>query len=286
MILPVEELILLALFVIIVGVAANIAGFGGGIIIVPSLSIIFDLPLKIVIGTTLLSLALPAIIGFLGAWRRNEVDFTIGIALEIPTMIGSIVGPQFATSLPTYVLQFIFGGIAVILSLLMINHIRHAKDPVLEQEEITLFKKLTNWLFTLRPLITIEKKGYSYKIPIPVVIVAGFCIGFISGLLGVGGGWLKNPLLILGFGLPPIIGSGTALFMLSLTSLTGGLTHLLAGNFDLHLFIVLTLSLSGGALIGDRLKPKMDGDKISIIIVLSLLVVGVIMTLKAFGSIL
>jgi uncharacterized membrane protein YfcA len=270
------ELLVLGTIILLIGILANIAGFGGAIFVVPLLSIIFDVPLKITIGTTLSAIAIPAFIGFIASWRRNEVDFTAGIALEIPTILGAVVGASFVNVMNEEILQSIFGIIAIIVSLTMFRQIirSHHTDGIMMQSE--LLEKLTQ----LRPWYTVNKKDYTYRLSIPLMFFSGLVIGMLSGLLGVGGGWLKTPLLVFGIGLPPIIASGTALFMLVLTSISGGLVHYLSGNWDLNLFLVIAISLSLGALIGDYIKQRLQSRYISYVIAISLFLVALIMLLQ------
>lgn len=263
------EVLLLILIIVLVGVLANIAGFGGAIFLVPILFLFFSYELDIVIGTTLSAIFIPALFGFIQSWRRSEVDFIAGTALEIPTIIGAILGALSIDFFPEGIIRGVFGIIAIFVSLFTISETRDQSSNVVKHF-------LTN-ITQLRPRYVIIKESYSYKLSIPSAGVFGFTIGFLSGLLGVGGGWLKMPILIFGIGLPPIIASGTALFMLTFTSLVGGTTHILAGNWDLELFYILSGGLILGAVIGDKIKQKISNKEIVRVIGFTLMLIGALM---------
>lgn len=279
--LTIIQLVLVFTIIVVIGILANIAGFGGAIFIVPLLSVGFHLPLKIVIGSSLSAIAIPAMIGFIASWRRSEVDFTAGIYLEIPTIMGAVVGASLVNVVNEIFIQLIFGCIALIVSLTMLRRTFNSRRINENPKPSKFWERLT----TIKPWFYVNKEEYSYRISVPFMAVAGFIIGLLSGLLGVGGGWLKTPLLIIGVGLPPIIASGTALFMLILTSISGGLVHFFSGNWDGQLFLVIAIGLSLGAVVGDYIKQRIEQYFISLLISLTLFIVSIIILLEAFFAI-
>lgn len=278
MILTVPIIIIISIIILIIGTLGNIGGFGGGVLVVPILAVFFGFDLKIVIGTTLSALVLPAFIGAFKAWRRNEVDFLTGIMIEIPTMVGIAIGTSFSTILSNFTLQIIFGSIALIVSIVMIRRtILFYKYP-----EGRGTSKLWEWISSMPPKFVINRKDFSYTLSIPFAILSGLFIGVIAGLLGIGGGWLKAPIMVIGFGIPPLIASGTALFMILITSITGGYLHYLTGSWSLPVFLIITLNLSAGSLIGDRFKSRMNSSQIALIISISLALISIFTLIDAF----
>jgi uncharacterized membrane protein YfcA len=135
-----------------------------------------------------------------------------------------------------------------------------------ERRKQTFWKRVTS----VKPTIKIYKEEYSYTISIPIMIVGGIAMGIISGMLGVGGGWAQTPLLVMGFGVPMSISTGTSLFMISMSSITGGIIHLKAGHIDYELLGILVVGLPIGAIIGNYLKGIVKTKDISLIICLTL----------------
>ena len=227
-------------------------------------------------------LILEEIIGSIGAWRKKQLDFKLGLIFGIPKGIGAIIGALLTSKLSEPVLGFIFGFLALILSYNMIRFTvkdngrkKSGKSEIIWQTlallpfigavviaiimdnysenavllsigvltvilSYNMFRfsmiqrnnqrkingeeasaNFLNRLVRMKPTFKVTTKKYSYTISIPVLIVGGVAIGIISGMLGVGGGWIQTPLLVLAFGVPLGIASGTSMFMILISSITG-----------------------------------------------------------------
>ena len=272
-------LFVICLLSLVIAVLGILAGFGGGIILVPFLTLFFNLPLKLVIGSVIISLWVPAFIGAFGAWRRNEVDFKLGLLFEVPTSLGAIIGAKVTTILPEVIIRLTFGGIALLLSYQMYKKASMLKKAVSLQDS-----KFWSFIGSIPPVVRFHTNDEEYCVSISSLLLAGSLIGFLAGMLGVGGGWIKTPLLVLGFGVPPNVATGTALFMIFITSLVGGITHYFEGNVDLSLSGVIMIGLGIGAIIGNYLKPRFKNYEIAYIISVILLFVSLIMLYQGFFS--
>ncbi|MFH1613277.1 MAG: sulfite exporter TauE/SafE family protein, partial [bacterium] len=110
------------------------------------------------------------------------------------------------------------------------------------------------------------------------LLLCGFCIGILQGLMGVGGGFILVPILIYIFHIPAAIVIGTSLFIICPSSAFGSISHILKGNVN---FILVLLILSGsilGSFIGSQLTEKIRGKKIRFYFIFIILV-GIIMVL-------
>ena len=272
-------LLVIAFLSVLIAIFGILAGFGGGILLVPLISLLFDVPLKTVIGSVIISIWVTALIGFIGAWKRDQVDFKLGLLFEIPTSIGAVIGAKTTSVLPEAVIELIFGGIALLLSYQM-----YQKAHRLKHQETMKESRFWKFLGELPPLVTFKTNSEEYKISISSLILAGLVIGFLAGMLGVGGGWIKTPLLVLGFGVPPLIATGTALFMIFITSLVGGITHYFEGNVDPTLSLVIMIGLVFGALIGNWIKPRFKNYQIAYIISFVLLAVSIVMLFQGINA--
>ncbi|MCY3413130.1 MAG: sulfite exporter TauE/SafE family protein [Candidatus Heimdallarchaeota archaeon] len=270
--------LLVALISILVSSVSIIGGLGGGILLIPILTIGFGFPLKIVIGSVLISLSIPASIGAFGAWRRDELDLRLAILFEIPTIIGAYFGARYSVSASDMQISLTFGVIAIFLSIQMIHKANQTRMGVLPKQS-----KFWKFIGSIPPVYEFSKGEYKYYVSISSLFCAGIIIGFLAGLLGVGGGWIKSPLLILGFGIPPFIATGTAIFMILITSITGGLTHIMYGVSDSSLILALMIGLGIGALVGNKLKEKLKSYQISFIIGIILVIVSMLMIYTALA---
>ncbi len=265
-------LMLLFVLGLVIEAFGVMGGLSGGVLLVPVLHFVFGVPFKQAVGTVMLSLGIPSAIATVGALRRKEVDVKLGLVFQVPAALGAVLGALFVVVLPVVVMQGIFGVLAVILSHRMFRHYRQVLDGV---ETTPSF--FWEWVGRFGPHLKVEHEGYGYTLSIPALIILGFVIGVISGVLGIGAGWLQAPLLIIGFGVPPIIASGTSLFVNMLKSFTGGVTHLATGNFDVEVFVVLVVSLPVGAFIGNHFRGRLKDHHVSLVIGVLLIVVAVTM---------
>ena len=268
-------LAIIAVISLIVGIISVIAGFGGGVFLVPFIFVISDYDFGVIVGTTLFAVIFYSIVGILGAWRRKEIDYKLAIMFVIPASIGAIIGAIFSDRIPELVLMIIVCLIAALLSYRMIR-ISLRNEFVVKDETS---KSLAHRISKLKPTIAIFYENYSYKVSIPVITISGLITGLLTGLAGMSGGWLHTPLLILGFGLPPLIASGTSLLIILIKSTIGGVTHIMKSNIDWFLFLSLSISLTLGAGIGTYLKGKIKGRQISLLIGILLLIVAIFLAI-------
>ncbi len=275
-----EILVLLLIFVLSFFIEAFgiIGGLSGGVLLVPLLHFVFGVPFKQSVGTVMLSLGIPSAIATIGSARRREVDYKLGLIFQIPAAIGAVLGALLVIILPVVIMQAIFGLLALVLSRRMLSHYKQALDGV-----ETTPSSFWNLVGRFGPHLKVKTDQYDYTISIPALIVFGFLIGLISGMMGIGAGWLQVPLLIIGFGVPPLIASGTSLFVNLLKSITGGVTHFTTGNFNMEIFLVLSVSLPLGALMGNHLRGKLRNHHVSLVIGLLLLLVAMTMILSVLA---
>lgn len=268
-------LAIIAIVAFIVGIVSVIAGFGGGVFLVPFIFVITEYEFSSIVGTTLFAVIIYSIVGILGARWRKEIDYKLAVIFAIPTSIGALIGAFFSDRIPEIVLMIIVCLIAALLSYRMIRiSLKH--DFIVKDEK---GKSLAHRISSFKPTFTIFYENYSYKVSVPVITISGLIIGLLTGITGMSGGWLQAPLFILGFGLPPLIASGTSLLIILIKSTVGGVTHIIRGNIDWFLFLSLSISLPLGAGIGTYLKGKIKGRQISLLTGILLLIVAVFLVI-------
>ncbi len=253
-----------------IGVIGVIGGFGGGVFIVPILILVFVYPIEEAVANSLVALFLPSILATFRNYRRKEVNFKLGLIFEIPTAIGAFIGANLTVILPSDLFKIIFGLIASLMAIFMLKDYRAQDLPSKTRG------KWIKQLLQIGPQLTSNTDGESYRVSFFTLALTGLFIGVSAGMLGIGGGWIKTPLMILGFGIPPHIATATATFMIVITSAVGGITHILFGHVTI-LFIPLTIGLLIGSEIGSRIRPRIRSEQISLVVIISLFIIGFIM---------
>lgn len=118
-----------------------------------------------------------------------------------------------------------------------------------------------------------------------LIALTGFVVGLLSGLLGVGGGFILIPILICTFKIPAVIAVGTSLFQIIFTSLYGAVTHSLKGNVSFILVGLLVCGAIPGSLIGSTLTEKIRGRKIRLCFAIIILIAAVVIAAQLLMTI-
>ncbi|MBD3189827.1 MAG: TSUP family transporter [Candidatus Heimdallarchaeota archaeon] len=132
------------------------------------------------------------------------------------------------------------------------------------------------------PKRKIERENYSYTVNIFMLLIIAFGIGFLAGMVGCGGGWVKTPVLISGFGVPPIIAVSTGMLMTTITLLISGIMHISLGHFVFWLWLIITSGSLVGSILGSNLKGKFSSMVLQIIMASTLTAIAVLLLTKTW----
>jgi hypothetical protein len=124
-----------------------------------------------------------------------------------------------------------------------------------------------------------EFRGHTYSVNMMLASPMMFGVGFIGGLLGLAGGWLKVPIMVMMFGVPMKVAIATSSLMVPLTGFSGFLGHSVMGHFDPKLAICLSVVTVIGAQIGSRISIRTQNNLLRFIFAFVLSLVGLWMIL-------
>ncbi|MEJ2050701.1 MAG: sulfite exporter TauE/SafE family protein [Calditrichota bacterium] len=246
--------------------ASACVGLGGGLLLIPFLILIFDLPIKYVAGTMLFAMVPYTAVATFRNLKQGYVYFKIGLVMEIGSILGVITGANFTTFVPDLILKILFLAMVIYLMLTL---------RIPNDSPFNLVARGFNKINFIKPYISCQTARRAYC-SIPALILVGFIAGFFSGLLGVGGGFLKTPVLIVGIMLPPKTAVGTALFMIMITAFFGTVEHAFLGHIHFHIGIIIAGGMIIGAYIGTSVLKKTSEEKIKKYIFVALLVAAIL----------
>jgi uncharacterized membrane protein YfcA len=232
---------------LIAGLFGSLLGLGGGVLIIPLLTLVFGVPMKEAIGTSLICVIATSSGAASLYVRKHFADIRLAMTLELATTIGAIVGGLIAGIIKPEILTILFSVLLFYIALSMIR-----KRPEENQE-------------------TVSSAPGDYQITnLPFGMGASFFAGNISGLLGVGGGVIKVPAMYLMMGVPLRIAVATSNFMIGVTATAGAFVYYARGEIDLLVSGATMIGVFLGALIGSRILHliKMEHLKKAFIIVL------------------
>ncbi len=244
-------------------------GFGGGVFLVPVLVAAFGVPIHQAVGISILSILPAATIATVENFKRKRVDVKVGLALEIPTAVGTVLGSVLCSHISSWWLRVVFALIVFLMSFGMFLKGRVGVN--------------VGWLTVvnlLPPVVEGNKGESSYRVGVPLAGVVGVGIGVMAGLLGIGGGFLKTPVMVMVFGIPPEVGVATSLFMITFTSGIGSVTHAYLGNIYGVLAVIMPLSFVVGSVVNVKLFGRIRGERLKNLIAMGLLLSGIIILIR------
>lgn len=233
--MPVIALLLVGLGA---GVLSGMFGIGGGVVIVPALTILLGLGLKEATGTSLAALLMPVgIFACMAYWRAGLLKIRTAIPVALGLIFGAVVGANIALGLPTQTLQQLYG----------------------------LFLLWTGWRFAEpRKLYTAYRAGLLGKSAAPaqaeanenlwVLLALGLVAGVMSGMFGIGGGAVIVPALVAFLKFDQKVAVGTSLAALLLPVSAGAvIAYYQAGLLDLGVALPVAVGLIFGAFGGAKI---------------------------------
>lgn len=257
---------ILLLLGFLIAVFAAITGVGGGVLFVPLLTLAYGLLPAQAVGTSLMIMVFGGFGATIGYAIQKRVYFRTGLLLALATAPGAVIGAYLTAVLPSTVLGVAFGAFLVILAARMIlaNRAQKKND-----------KKA--------PVVKCEADCFRNKKRLLLGFTFAFFAGILSGLLGIGGGVLLVPILLLVMVVPMHIAVGTSMFLVALTSLSGAFQHFTLGNVDLQFGVLLSVGAFVGALVGAWVSKRLSAKKVQLVFAFSLIAVGIEMMLKYLG---
>ncbi len=268
---------LLASVGFVVGVLAGFFGVGGGFLAGPFM-FWMGIPMNFVVGTDLAHIAGNSFVAFRRHRALGNVDIKLGLVMIIGTAIGVEIGAQIIELLKLGESVDVVVGIIYIVLLMSVSvftfiesirSIRASKEASIEKSEdreFVGFKKLSRKVQSINiwPMLSFPASGIE-QISLWVVIFAGLLTGILTGMLGVGGGFIRMPVFIYVLGVPTHVALGTDLFEIIFSAGYGAITHAIKGNVDIIMALVMQTGAALGAQLGATSTQFFKGPMIRLL---------------------
>jgi uncharacterized membrane protein YfcA len=254
------------------GLVGALLGLGGGVFLVPLLTLAMGLPIRVAIAASLLSVIATGSASATVNLSRGLVNMRLGLALEVATSLGGLAGGLTSSILTPRQLFAVFGVTLGAMGAIMA--FRSGRRNIIAAGEA-------------EPGLLgghIEESGvvYVYRLKrLPVAALASLVAGAISGLLGLGGGIVKVPALSTFCGIPIRVATATSTFMIGVTAAASAFIYFGRGDVNLPLTAAVALGTFPGSLLGARLAHQVHARSLKIIMALVLALVALRMLLEA-----
>ena len=270
--------LILFLASIVAGALGSIVGIGGGLVVIPILTLFLGVDIHYAIGASIVSIIATSS-GAAATYVKDRItNLRIGMFLETGTTIGAIIGAAIAAYLSAMILEAIFGAILIISLVPLVRKIGEEFPPI--QELKGLAKKLS-----LRGgYVERDGRKIQYNATNPGRGLAGMLVaGLISGLLGVGGGTFKVLSMDLAMKLPMKVSATTSNFMIGVTAAASAGIYFARGDVNPLITAPVALGTLIGASFGTRLLVKARNTGVRKIFALVLAGSAIEMILRALG---
>lgn len=266
------ENILLILAGFVIGSCGTLIGAGGGFILVPLLLIFYpELGTERITAISMAVVSLNAISGTVAYAKSGRIDYKAGISFGAFTIPGSILGAILVKYIPRDAFSVVFGVLLVVLALYLFYK---NSRPLQANTTATNNKGLTTHTVT-------DKSGTTFTYSFSQVKgnLISVVVGFISPLLGIGGGIIHVPAMVNWLRFPVHVATATSHFILSVMATVTVITHITEGTYNspgiLKLILLLAAGVVPGAQLGAYFSNKLKSAFILQALSVCLIIVGV-----------
>ena len=258
------------------GILGSLFGIGGGLFIVPALTLIGGIFIdggisaKQAAAVSLVSIIATSVGSTVFYLDHKVSNIRLGLLLEISTVIGAVTGAILSGYLEDWLVMTVF--IVVIIASATRMMLNRKKD--IQDEE--------GGEFTFHDIKTDKEIRYSLKNK-PLGFVTCSAAGIISSLSGVGGGLIKVPIMNMMMGVPMKAATATSSYMIGITAFSGAIIYFLGGQVLLDVAAFTTIGTFIGAVIGSRISRVFDGSSMKRYFSILLFIIAGLMILRVGG---
>jgi uncharacterized protein len=258
------------------GVIGSLLGLGGGIIIIPVLTLLFRVDIRYAIGASIVSVIATSSGAAAAYVKERMTNLRVAMVLELATSAGALTGAYLAGRLGGQWLFIIFGIVMGYSALMMFRK----RDESVASDAIR-----APWADYLRLHSSyydqVSGREVMYRVArTRVGLGLMYIAGIVSGLLGIGSGALKVPAMDLAMSLPIKVSTATSNFMIGVTAAASAGVYFARGDIDPFIAAPVATGVLIGAVLGSRLLGRLQNTTIRLVFVVVLLWVSGQMLLK------
>ena len=268
-----EFTLLIAAGSFLAGLLGSLTGLGGGVIIVPLLTLVFGVDIRYAIGASLVSVIATSSGAAVAFLKEGFSNIRVGMFLEVATTVGALCGAYLATRIPTAAIAIIFGIVLLYSAWTSIKPVTEV--PIQETEgRFARLLKLDGTYPTPEGIRAYHVRG------VPLGFGLMYVAGALSGLLGIGSGAVKVLAMDRTMSIPFKVSTTTSNFMIGVTAAASAGIYLRRGYLDPGLAMPVMLGVLLGALVGARILRRAHVRTLRIVFSIAIAAVAVEMIFK------
>lgn len=239
-----------------IGLSLGLIGGGGSIITVPVLVYVLGVEAHEAVGMSLAVVGATSLVGAFLHYRKGNLELRTGFTFGAAGVVGAFLGTPLTHLFSPSALLLTFAALMLVVAVLMLTQKSNS-----EAEDDSNEKSVSIWK----------------------ALLAGFGVGVLTGFLGVGGGFLIVPALVMFGGLAIKDAIGTSLLVIFLNCVAGLAGHLSYGGFDLRLTVLVTILAVGGTIAGTILSQRLAAQRLQKSFAFFVLAVAIFLFVKNYA---
>jgi uncharacterized membrane protein YfcA len=232
--------LLLVILGFVAGLLGALTGIGGGVLLTPILALHFGIPIREAIGASLVAVITTSAASSSVHLQRHTTDIRLGMTLELATALGAAVMAYLVGYFNRSALEGLFAAFLLYSSFMILR--KNGKGNADEDTTPAL-----NGDTVIPPY---EPQRY------PLGLCASLIAGALSGLLGIGGGPIKVPVMFIFMNVPLMVATATSNFMIGVTAAASAIVYYRRGDIQPQIAAPLAIGVFLGSLLGARLAPR------------------------------
>ncbi len=251
--------VLLVILGFFAGLLGALTGIGGGVLLTPILALYFGIPIREAIGTSLVAVITTSAASSSVHLQRHTTDIRLGMTLELATALGAAVMAYLVGYFNRNFLEGLFAAFLLYSAITILTKggkFRHEDD----------LPPATNGEVVIPPY---EPQRY------PLGLCASLVAGSLSGLLGIGGGPIKVPVMYIFMNVPLMVATATSNFMIGVTAAASAIVYYRRGDILVQDAAPLAVGVFLGSLLGARLAPRIHTKVVVYLLVAIMLYLSV-----------
>jgi len=259
------------------GLLGSLTGLGGGVVLVPLLTLVFKVDIRYAVGASLVSVIATSSGAAAAYVKEGFTNIRIGMFLEIATTLGALVGAFLASMVPTAAIGLVFGIVLLYSAYMSVKNQPDSGEDVEPDALATRLKMDGSY-----PSLTGPRAYHVRHVPAGFSLMFG--AGTLSGLLGIGSGAVKVLAMDRAMNIPFKVSTTTSNFMIGVTAAASACVYLNRGYIDPGLAMPVMLGVLAGSLLGTRVLAVTKTQKLRVVFAAVIALLGLEMLYKAVAG--
>jgi uncharacterized protein len=261
---------------LLIGAVIGGLGGGGGVLTVPVLVYLLGQTAQGATTSSLLIVGVTAAAGTLARVRSHLVDWRTGLAFGVVGVPAAYLGVLLNERVAQPVLLLSFAGLTLVAAAALLLNSRPGAEPAHDTPDVPSADQRTGGLLTAQPTRTRGRLATA-----TIVTACGLTVGFLTGFLGVGGGFLAVPALVVALQMPMNLAVGTSLMIITLNAVSSLAPRLATAAIAWHVVVPFIIAAIVGSIIGKRVADRLSGTALARAFAVMLVAVGVFVAVES-----